>query len=126
MVRKICQLPTCNKPFIAVTHNQKYCCKKCRLIAAEERAPKKQCGRRPNPKTGQPCWRCQNATDMNKCPWSIGVLPEGCIAKRVKIKVPSLNLKIDPNTHNLNIEMVSKESYTYKILSCPLFKEDED
>lgn len=103
MAQKICQL--CGKPYIAISHNQKYCCKKCRFTAMEARTPKKQSGRRPNPKTGQPCWRCQNATDMNKCPWSIGILPKGCVATKV-IRYPD-------------------ESNTYKVLNCPMFKEDD-
>lgn len=106
IIKKNCK--HCKKEFIAIRPNQKYCCKTCRFEAYEIKAleKKKPNGRRYNPKTGQLCWRCRNATDMNKCPWSIGILPEGCVAKKVEIK----NEGID----------------TYKIISCPLFKEDED
>lgn len=97
----------CGRNFPTIKSNQKYCCKRCRLTANELKVAekKKQENNRYNPKTGQICWRCQNATNMDKCTWSIGILPKGCIAKKVKIKNERIN--------------------TYKIISCPLFKEDD-
>ncbi len=105
IIKKHCK--HCKRGFIATRPNQKYCCKACRFEAYEIKAleKKKPNGHRYNPKTGQLCWRCQNATDMNKCPWSIGILPKGCIAKKV-IRQPD-------------------ERNTYKIIHCPTFKEDD-
>ena len=106
IIKKHCK--HCKKEFIAIRPNQKYCSKSCRFDAYEAMAENKKNidGKRYNPKTGQMCWRCQNATDINKCPWSIGILPQGCIAKKV-IREPD-------------------EINTYKILYCPIFKEDDD
>lgn len=106
LVHRICKLNKCKKEFIATRPNQKYCCKRCRLTACELRAEerKKKTQRRYNPKTGQMCWRCQNSTDANKCPWSIGIPVDGWIAKKVKYE--------------------DSGDYTYSILFCPKFKED--
>lgn len=100
IIHKVCNL--CNREYLAKSPDQRYCCKKCRLSAMEKSITEKK-NHRYNPKCGQICWRCENST--GGCSWSRGLKPiDGWRATKVKRD--------------------DCEDFTYKILYCPLFKEE--
>lgn len=100
IIHKVCNL--CNKEYLAKSPNQRYCCKECRLTAIEKSITEKK-NHRHNPKCGQLCWRCENAT--GGCSWSKELKPVN-------------------GWKAIEVKRDADEGDTYKILYCPLFKEE--
>lgn len=85
----------CGKEFRPKYKKQKYCSKRCSNAAVSERWKEDE----------QICWRCENA--YCNCSWSKKLIPvPGWTAEKVTVDDSEGKFK------------------TYKIISCPLFKEE--
>ena len=93
-ILKKCEL--CGKIFPSKTLFRKYCSKKCRLTAYEERANE----------MGQICWRCKNAT--GNCSWSRDLKP----------------IKGWQATKSLKKDDMGQPYSSYRITYCPQFISD--
>lgn len=97
--KKQCENESCQKTFVTHNPKQKYCSKKCRMEAKQ------------NKELGQPCWYCTKA--CGGCSWSSEFKPvRGWKAKPTIVK----NI-IRKKTGEIRISTYS----SYRITECPEF-----